>query len=1554
NDTEDPNTISLPLINAECGTTVSTPTITDNCGGTITGTTSDPVTFSTQGSYAITWNFDDGNGNNINIIQNIIIDDVTDPVANCQDLTVQLDNISGTASITPNQINNGSTDNCGIANLSLSKSMFDCTNIGSNIIILTVTDVGGNTDTCTANVTVVSPTISGGTVTGYLNNTETPADADDLVEVTACPDEPQNATFTVNGYTGNIVRWESSIDGGVNWTSIINTTNTYYYPNILETTLLRAVIQIGSCQATSTITIVSVIPPDIPPTIVGSSSFSVCLGDDVTVEAQSEFGINPNFNNGGMFNEANLNNLGWEVDGAAEMSAGGNNTNNTYWKLTNGPKKFNGRCYDSPDGNKFAIVSGIPQYDAPDHTITPLSTLETSIFNTLGLVNASLEFDQAYYLEAGAWCLIELSLDGGTTYSVTLDPGATYNYTGPSDTGFGDVGFNGQCRNSPGTYIDNHVSIELQNYVGLTNLRIRFTYSGTANSTWALENITIPQAPVDEVIEWTDETGTVVTTGSTTTITPVTPGVQTYGVTSLINGCRSDGDEGTEFIDVSVSFAYAGKDISPILGECGKSTVSLNAYDNTLTAAQNIANGAYNNNYTTGDYPGTGDAGVWSVVSMPNSCGGNYSFSSALSPANPLGDPSAYFTGDPGTYTLRWSIADCSFDDVEVTIDNCNTVDFDGSDDYATFGDNFDRSSDFSFEVWVKPELFSGIQSIISKRDANNLNTGYDLRLSNDVLSFNWNNSGVVSCPYNLTTNRWYHVAVTFSSNAYRLYIDGILVNTTGGAIPSPNTNKFLFGAMDTNTLPTHYFNGWIDEIRIWNTALNVDQIREMMNQQIQSNGNLVRGEIVPLDISGLNWTNLDGYYRMDLNCGRLTTNAGSVNGRLRNMYTSQQQTAPLPYTTNSDGNWYEETPWTYAGVWDAPNSMGLDNETIIDWNIVKTSHNIISKGDTKTINTSIYPDRELNDIVVLGLVSDTAGKELTIINSLETENENNSGKQLLITHYLELDGTIDLVGESQLVQSEGSILDQDSGGTIERDQQGTGNSFNYNYWTSSVNPQTPSGIGQLGIGIPSTNANYSIANVIRDGTNSTIPAAINFQAPYTAADGVITSPITLSSYWLFKFNGTANDYNSWISIDQNTSLQAGEGHTMKGTSGLLSITTPQNYVFKGKPNNGNISLSISTDNNRLIGNPYPSAIDANEFILDNINEYSGRATTNIINGALYFWDHFGGGSHILQEYVGGYATYTLLGGVKAISNDIRINDNGSEGTKVPGRYIPVNQGFFVSTSLDPSLTNTTTTVTGGNIVFKNSQRTYKREGIDNSVMFRTTEISEIDERQKIRLMFDSPSGYHRQLLVGVDELTSPDFDLGFDAPLIDINTEDMFWDFDDVKYVIQAVNNFDEDQILPIGLVINEEGLIVIRIDQLENISDNTPIYIYDSLLNTYHNLRESNFEIQLIADQYLNRFFITFHNDTLSINSLEKDKLVISYLSNSQYIFIKTLHGHPVDKIELYNIIGQKVRTWLDKESNSSDSISVPVIGVAQGTYIVKVYSNDLIYNKKIIIDN
>jgi hypothetical protein len=68
-------------------------------------------------------------------------------------VVIQL-NAQGLATVSADDVNNGSEDNCGIASVKLDRTQFDCANLGANTVTLTVTDLGGNTHTATATVTV--------------------------------------------------------------------------------------------------------------------------------------------------------------------------------------------------------------------------------------------------------------------------------------------------------------------------------------------------------------------------------------------------------------------------------------------------------------------------------------------------------------------------------------------------------------------------------------------------------------------------------------------------------------------------------------------------------------------------------------------------------------------------------------------------------------------------------------------------------------------------------------------------------------------------------------------------------------------------------------------------------------------------------------------------------------------------------------------------------------------------------------------------------------------------------------------------------------------------------------------------------------------------------------------------------------------------------------------------------------------------------------------------------------------------------------------------------
>src|SRR5207253_5546092 len=106
------------------------------------------------GTNTVTLTVTDNNGNSATCTATVTVVDSVPPVAVCQASTLQLD-ATGHGTITPEQIDNGSADACGVASLSLDKTSFDCANVGTNTVTLTVTDNNGNSYTCTATVTVV-------------------------------------------------------------------------------------------------------------------------------------------------------------------------------------------------------------------------------------------------------------------------------------------------------------------------------------------------------------------------------------------------------------------------------------------------------------------------------------------------------------------------------------------------------------------------------------------------------------------------------------------------------------------------------------------------------------------------------------------------------------------------------------------------------------------------------------------------------------------------------------------------------------------------------------------------------------------------------------------------------------------------------------------------------------------------------------------------------------------------------------------------------------------------------------------------------------------------------------------------------------------------------------------------------------------------------------------------------------------------------------------------------------------------------------------------------
>ncbi|TQO37205.1 gliding motility-associated-like protein [Arenibacter algicola] len=124
-----------------------------NGSNSVAGITLEP------GENIIVWSAEDAAGNAVSKSQVITVEDTIDPVVVTQNMTITLDN-NGEASIIPSEINNNSTDNCGIDTLTLNKQNFTATDTGDNTVTLTVTDINGNSHSETAIVTVINTDVN--------------------------------------------------------------------------------------------------------------------------------------------------------------------------------------------------------------------------------------------------------------------------------------------------------------------------------------------------------------------------------------------------------------------------------------------------------------------------------------------------------------------------------------------------------------------------------------------------------------------------------------------------------------------------------------------------------------------------------------------------------------------------------------------------------------------------------------------------------------------------------------------------------------------------------------------------------------------------------------------------------------------------------------------------------------------------------------------------------------------------------------------------------------------------------------------------------------------------------------------------------------------------------------------------------------------------------------------------------------------------------------------------------------------------------------------------
>lgn len=193
-----PDQAALPAVSDECSATLTAPTA-DN--GTVTGTTTDPVTYTAQGTFTVTWTFTNANGT-ITQTQTVTIDDPEDPA------TPVLSNVTGSCSVTPTAPT--TTDNCAGTVTGTTTTAFPITTIGMTTITWTFDDGNGNSITVDQHIIV---TDSENPVTAALPTLNIACN--DVV--TTVPTATDNCAGTVSGTTTDPLSFPTPGTYTINW-----------------------------------------------------------------------------------------------------------------------------------------------------------------------------------------------------------------------------------------------------------------------------------------------------------------------------------------------------------------------------------------------------------------------------------------------------------------------------------------------------------------------------------------------------------------------------------------------------------------------------------------------------------------------------------------------------------------------------------------------------------------------------------------------------------------------------------------------------------------------------------------------------------------------------------------------------------------------------------------------------------------------------------------------------------------------------------------------------------------------------------------------------------------------------------------------------------------------------------------------------------------------------------------------------------------------------------------------------------------------------------------
>ena len=281
-----------------------------------------------------------------------------------------------------------------------------------------------------------------------------------------------------------------------------------------------------------------------------------------------------------------------------------------------------------------------------------------------------------------------------------------------------------------------------------------------------------------------------------------------------------------------------------------------------------------------------------------------------------------------------------------------------------------------------------------------------------------------------------------------------------------------------------------------------------------------------------------------------------------------------------------------------------------------------------------------------------------------------------------------------------------------------------------------------------------------------------------------------------------------------------------------------------------------------------------------------------------------------------------------------------------PDLYIASGQAFFV-------LMNHSAT-SGTSVTFNNGMRD---ETYSNTVFYRqnnsdqNTNFNAV-ERHRIWLDLITPNNKANTTLIGYVEGATNGLDRLYDGYEFESASASIYSVLGDEKLSIQGrILPFDDEDTVPLGVVIPNNDIYQIAINTLDGLFENTSqaIFLEDTYTNVIHDLRTSPYAFTSDSGTFNDRFILRYTDNSLSLEDFENAPEITITAPDNNYIKV-TSSMSQIENVMVYDLLG---RVLINKTDIMDFEYLVCNMNYSNGTYIVKAtLSNGQSKTQKVVL--